>query len=626
MRIAIVTNITAGIGLTKDFELLRDYLVELGHEPTGFQYDDKPDESVERFDLAIYLETIPQEWLFLSDRRWWFPNPEWCRPEVIQTAQRNCQAVFAKTHYAKELFDKLFPGKVHYTGFLTTDKYDPTVKREPWFLHIGGNSSIRGTQAVLDAWQWAKDGKKIDAKLCVVSNVQENWPKQDNIFYWKRLPEADLKTLQNQCMFHIYPSQTEGFGHAIHEGQSVGATVLVTHGGALEELDECVGLEATKCGKFNLADLYEVSALTIYEMVQEVLEKNPTDLLPIEGGGWESNLHPRDYFLNGNEEFKEVFKEQLDAPAPTYAIRRIRKAGDPKRIAFLGNFEASESTENQMLWALEQRLGYEVEKLQENHVTLHQLEEAVDWNDIFIWVHTRGFLKVSDSKMSGLVEKMRRIGMPSYSLHLDKYLGIPEREAVVGKHSFWLTDQVWTADGSNPEWFEKKGVHHFWMRPAVSEVYCHPGTPREQYKCDVMFCGAKGYHREYGYRPLMIDFLERQYGERFKHVEGVRGHELNDAYSSARVIVGDHIFSGIPRYFSDRAMETVGRHGFLLYPKTDGLCIPCATYEPQNLDDLKVQIEYWLSNENTRCDTLRVSAEHVRLHDTWTIRLAEILC
>lgn len=37
MNVAIVTNITAGIGLTKDFELLRDYLVELGNEVTGFQ-------------------------------------------------------------------------------------------------------------------------------------------------------------------------------------------------------------------------------------------------------------------------------------------------------------------------------------------------------------------------------------------------------------------------------------------------------------------------------------------------------------------------------------------------------------------------------------------------------------
>ena len=246
-------------------------------------------------------------------------------------------------------------------------------------------------------------------------------------------------------------------------------------------------------------------------------------------------------------------------------MRRVRKAGDARRIAFLGNFDAAESTENQILWALEQRLGYVVEHLQENSVSYRLLEEAIEWNDIFMWVHTRGFLKVSDDKMLSLIRKMNRQDMPSYSLHLDKYLGIPEREAVVGKHPFWRSSQVWTADGSDPDWFARKGVKHFWMRRAVSEVYCHPGTPREQYKCDVMFCGARGYHKEYPLqRNLLIHFLEKEYGERFKHIQGVRGHELNDTYASAKVIVGDHIFAGIPRY-SDGANN--GQRWFPLVPK-----------------------------------------------------------
>ena len=616
MNVAIVTNITAGIGLTKDFELLRDYLVELGNEVTGFQYDDAPPESMPIFDLAIYLETIPPELLSLSERRWYVSNPEWMRPDTIQTVARNCEKILTKTHYAQKLLEPLFPGKTFYVGWLATDKYDPTIKREPWFLCIGGNSSIRGVQAVLDAWQWERDGKKLSAKLCVVSNVQENWPKQDNIFYWKRLSEEDLKKLQNQCMFHIYPSQTEGFGHAIHEGQGVGAVVLATGAGALDELDECFELPATKSGKFNLADLYEVSALDIYDVVQ----KARAQVFPC-------GLEPRSYFLACNEEFKEAFKDHLDAPPPTVASHVVRLAGKKKCIAFLGNFEAAESTENQILWALEQRLNYDVEKLQEDRVTFRQLEEAVEWNSSFMWVHTRGFLKVPDDKMSGLIEKMRHEGMPSYSLHLDKYLGIPEREAVVGVHPFWLTDQVWTADGSDPDWFAKKGVRHFWMRPAVSEVYCHPGTPRDQYKCDVMFCGARGYHKEYPFREQMVEFLEKEYGERFKHVQGVRGHELNDAYASAKVIVGDCIFAGIRNYWSDRVPETCGRHGFLVHPLVEGLKVPLpGDYLAQNLDDLQRCIERSLlwTDEEWRW-RIKICAKSIVKHDTWTVRLREIL-
>lgn len=125
----------------------------------------------------------------------------------------------------------------------------------------------------------------------------------------------------------------------------------------------------------------------------------------------------------------------------------------------------------------------------------------------------------------------------------------------------------------------------------------------------------------------MISFLERTYGLRFKLIEGgVRGHELNDFYASCRVCVGDCFGGGsIPRYWSDRMVETPMRYGFLISPKIEGLDIPLATYTSGDLKDLKEQIDYWLLNETERRRVLTQAADHVRMNDTWTLRMKQIL-
>jgi hypothetical protein len=124
----------------------------------------------------------------------------------------------------------------------------------------------------------------------------------------------------------------------------------------------------------------------------------------------------------------------------------------------------------------------------------------------------------------------------------------------------------------------------------------------------------------------MIEFLEKTYGERFKHVQGVRGHLLNDVYASMKVVVGDCIFAGTPRYFSDRVPETLGRHGLLVHPFVDGLEGPILVYEPQSLEGLHGIIETALGlPSSVRSGMIRNSVEYVQRHDTWTIRMKEIL-
>jgi hypothetical protein len=253
--------------------------------------------------------------------------------------------------------------------------------------------------------------------------------------------------------------------------------------------------------------------------------------------------------------------------------------------------------------------------------------EACDYSDTLIWVRTPGWLKVPDDEMFMLLHDLHKKGVKTLSVHLDKFWGIPEREALIGKIPFWKTQYVFTADGSQQEAFAKREVNHFWMKPAVSEVYCHPGTPRDEYRCDVGFVGARGYHSEYSFRPQMIEFLEQTYGGRFKHVQGVRGHLLNDVYASMKVVVGDCFQAGTPFYWSDRLPETCGRHGLLLHPDVEGMREgDCVLYAPQNLTALGCQIDFLLAlNDYSRKSVRDNCARKTLEHDTWTVRLHEIL-
>jgi hypothetical protein len=626
MKIAIVTNMN-GIGLQREYELLWHYLNTVGHVPCGIQYDAPIVENDAKFDLAIFLEVIPRNLLGLADRRWIFPNPEWTTPQMLEHIDRSFEKILTKTHEAQRIFEGLFPGRTHYTGFLCRNQCDLAISRLPIFLHLAGNSTIRGTDAVLDAWRWKKNGKHLEPGLIVIGTAKFcDTPEEfiveagawniQRITFHERVSEEQLKILQNMCMFHLLPSGTEGFGHALHEANSVGAKIITIGAPPMSELPFAYFLGAEKAGKYNLADIYRTSALEIFEAVDCVKNMKPSDL--------QSDV-VREHFLNSNQYFREELEKHLGTPAKKVVRQRERKDGR-KSIAFLGNFEAQESTENMILWALEERLGYNVDILQENRVGIAALRDAMDYNDAFLWVRTPGWLQVGDKEMFKFLVDMEERKAPTISVHLDKFWGIPAREKKIGLEPFWLTKHVWTADGSRDSDFKERGVNHHWMRPAVSEVYCHPGRPRDHLRCDVGFVGAKDYHEEYPFRRQLVEWLEKTYGDRFQHITNIRGHDLNDFYASCKVVVGDCIFAGTPKYWSDRLPETCGRDGFLLHPRVPGLeNHPVAVYEPQDLDSLQKNIEYFLANEYSRSDIRRGAFNYTIRHDTWTHRMQQIL-
>jgi hypothetical protein len=226
------------------------------------------------------------------------------------------------------------------------------------------------------------------------------------------------------------------------------------------------------------------------------------------------------------------------------------------------------------------------------------------------------------------------MGIKTASFHLDRFWGLnisDKREHGIGRHPFWHTDKVFTADGGHQAEFEARGVNHIWLPPAIAARHCYRGISQERFAVDVAFVGSARYHPEYAFRTQLIDWLTKVYGARFRRFAGdtasgvVRERALNDLYASAKVIVGDSCFAGSPYYWSDRVPETLGRGGFLIHPATPGLHIDgLVTYAPGDLGELREKIDMWVKHGPRLVCTDKAMAV-VKYHHTYTNRMGSVL-
>ena len=105
MRIAIISNISNGIGLEVEYKLLRAFLEELGHQVHGLQYDAPLPEDLPACDLGISLETVSRHLLSAAPTHWLFPNPEWFANDLIPVVKRHFSKVLTKTREAQRIFE-----------------------------------------------------------------------------------------------------------------------------------------------------------------------------------------------------------------------------------------------------------------------------------------------------------------------------------------------------------------------------------------------------------------------------------------------------------------------------------------------------------------------------------------
>lgn len=212
------------------------------------------------------------------------PNPEWFRPHWHKALPR-MDALLCKTAHAQRIFSDMAID-ARFIGFTSEDRLDASVPRERVFLHVAGKSPIKGTEAVLEAWRRHPEWPPL--VILQGSRYARPGPPAPNIEHRIGfVPDDELRRLQNACMFHLCPSEAEGFGHYLMEALSVGAVVATTDGEPMNELvsDGCGLLVApARSSPFGLATRFTVDADGIEDVVARMLDLSATQCVAFSAG------------------------------------------------------------------------------------------------------------------------------------------------------------------------------------------------------------------------------------------------------------------------------------------------------------------------------------------------------
>ena len=231
-RINIVTA-DNGVGLTNTSAIIRDVLVDDGHDAHVHTYEESPS-GTPRYHLTLFLERIIPAWLDVAERNAFVPNQEWFGEQEREQLGR-IDDVLCKTRYAAAIFREL-GCRTHELGFTSRDRgasgIEPAYDR---FFHLAGHSSQKGTGAVVAAWnahpQWSE--------LCLVQHppfARDDVTAHNIRYVTAYLDDDALGDEQRRHGVHLCPSEAEGWGHSIVEAMSCAALVVTTDAPPMNEL------------------------------------------------------------------------------------------------------------------------------------------------------------------------------------------------------------------------------------------------------------------------------------------------------------------------------------------------------------------------------------------------------
>lgn len=268
-----------GAGLTRDLHLLARLLKDAGHDVTitGLGHRGRLSNRLRRlharlrrllrgwfaghfnarYDINLMLEHVRWEMFDQAHTNVLIPNPEWFHAQWLPHLP-GFACVLAKTHHAERLFGAL-GCRTRFIGFTGEDCFVADVPRAPTFFHGPGRSGNKGTLPLLELWakhpEWPQLTVVWRRKRVELPPIPANVTLIQDF-----LAESELRRLQNASVFHLCPSQTEGYGHSIAESLSVGAVVLTTDAEPMNELvtpERGVLVAAQAHGTQELATLYD---------------------------------------------------------------------------------------------------------------------------------------------------------------------------------------------------------------------------------------------------------------------------------------------------------------------------------------------------------------------------------
>ena len=115
--------------------------------------------------------------------------------------------------------------------------------------------------------------------------------------------------------------------------------------------------------------------------------------------------------------------------------------------------------------------------------------------------------------------------------------------------------------------------------------------------------------------------MTERYGDSFKVMNNVHGHDLNDICVSAKILIAPP-YPATDNYWSNRVYNTMGRGGFMLHPYCKGLLDEFIDGENIVLytdeEDMFKKIDYYLSNDAER-ESIRIKGRDL-VRSTYTYK------
>lgn len=223
------------------------------------------------FDVNLMDERIWPNFRMLARRNVLLPHPEWF--DIAWIAQLEMvDCVFAKTRHAVPIFEAQ-GRRTLFVGFSSLDRRLADVPREPTFFHLGGRSVNKGSQPLIDLWIQRPDFPMLTMIQRAPLKVPPALPSNVRLIA-DYIDDAELRVLQNRHLFHLCPSETEGFGHHLVEGMSCGAITLATDAPPMNEMitnERGVLVPYARTGTQQLATTYFVDVDALEAGVERML-------------------------------------------------------------------------------------------------------------------------------------------------------------------------------------------------------------------------------------------------------------------------------------------------------------------------------------------------------------------
>ncbi len=225
------------------------------------------------------------------------------------------------------------------------------------------------------------------------------------------------------------------------------------------------------------------------------------------------------------------------------------------KIALLGNFDnqTNSKMEEGIEWAFQQE-GYETERYHEADFNEDELVNSDA--DLLL------FFKGSAMRTDGLpTSDMQRILSRFPGKKVRWYFDKVEfsRERLQDMHGIIpYTDLTLITDRQFVN--RNNYINLLPLRMGIDERWIEEGTPRDEFKYDIVFAGSI-----YGERYDWVKNLKKEYGDRFGFFHDVFDHDLNDLAASAKIMVAP-IEPQNDLYWSGRIYHLLARGAFLVHP------------------------------------------------------------